>query len=548
MSVMRRQASEDRVSRKTPRLREPLKILAPYTTLSWYQRHRRLCLSLLWAFCSFYGLVWAVAGQFALPALMGPIVVIFFLVIWLLPEVDSVPERWLRRGLFIYLIALLCWPDYIALALPGLPWITAIRLVGPPLALLMLICLSMSRELRERFADILSACPVLWKSVTAFAIIAMLSIGLSSNPGTSMSKFVVAQINWTGIFFLSCLVFTSPGMVDRLAKALWLVTVFTCLIGLWEAYLERVPWAGHIPSFLVIEDESVQRALSATGRAGSDQYRVKSKFGTSLGLAEFLSLSTPFVIHYMVSARKFTTRVLAFLTMPMIVYVVHLTDSRLAAIGLFISLALYMLIWGMTKWRHSENSVLGAVVTLAYPMIFTIMMAATIFVPRIRVEIWGDGSQQASTDARTAMYESGIPMIFSNPLGYGIGQGAEKLGYRNPGGVLTIDTYYLATGLEFGIIGFLVYYGMHLYAIGKSVDVTMRRGGGEFVWLGPIAIALFNFVVSKSVFSNLENHPLVFMFLGVVTALAYRAQQEGGGTFLRPAEKPVIPPAPVNTG
>jgi hypothetical protein len=499
------------------------RILEPYTGIAWYQRHRRLCLWGLGIICSIYGYLWAVAAQYVLTILLGPMLLVVALLVWLLPETERVPRHWLEGGLFAYLIALLCWPNYIALAFPGLPWITLIRLIGMPLVILLLICLSMSRQLRSQTLDILNACPVLWRCVFAFAVISMLSIAMSQHIGDSLSKFVAAQVNWIAMFFISCIVFAKPGNVQRLAVTLWGVVIFVCLIGIWEWRLGRLPWVGHIPSFLAIDDPSVQRALGVQSRAGTNIYRVHSKFPTSLGLAEYLALTAPFLMHFAATAQRLWMRLAAVATLLLSIFVIHLTDSRLGAIGFFLSIALYLFVWAVIKWRNDKSGVLGAMITLSYPVLFVLMVAATLIVGRLRVEIWGDGSQQASTETRKIMYEQGMMMILKNPLGYGIGQAGETLGYRNGDGILTIDTYYIAVGLEFGVIGFILYYGMHAYAMVKSAHLAYYRNDGDFQWLGPLAIAIFNFIVIKSVFSSEDNHPLVFIFLGVVAALAYRA-------------------------
>lgn len=517
----RRAARELRRDATASKARLP-DLLGPYTQSVWYQRHRRLCLSSLGIFALFYGFAFGLFGRFYLPNLLLPLGVLLALVIWQLPEGDAAPEGLLKKGLFAYMFALLCWPDYIAFALPGLPWITIIRIIGVPLAFLLLTCVSVSPDLRRRAKLILASGDLIWKGVAAFAIMGLVSIGLSRDPGTSISKFSVAQINWTAMFFISCIVFVQPGTIRRLAKSLWLIAVFVCVIGVYENHIHRVPWAGHIPSFLVIQDESVQRVLAGTARAGTSVYRVQSKFGTSLGLAEFLAIATPFIFHFIATGRTLLTRLAAFATVPLIFYIVNATDSRLAAIGLFISLALYLLYWAVVRWKADHNSIMGPAITIGYPAIFAVMFSATLFIGRIRAQVWGDGSQQASTDARKAMYRQGIPMVIRNPIGHGFGQGAATLGYHNPGGTLTIDTYYLAVALEFGVVGFIVFYGILLFAIWKSAWTAYEGIDPESEWLGPMAIALLNFVISKSVFSNMENHPLIFIMLGAVVSLLYR--------------------------
>jgi hypothetical protein len=58
------------------------------------------------------------------------------------------------------------------------------------------------------------------------------------------------------------------------------------------------------------------------------------------------------------------------------------------------------------------------------------------------------------------------------------------------------------------------------------------RPQGELTMLLPLVVALMNFVVIKSVFSQNANHPLVFMMLGAVVALTYRAQREAQDVYV----------------
>ena len=514
----------------------PPALLGPYTRQLWHQRHRHLSLSLLGICALLYGFAFALFGRYYLPNLLVPLGVLLALVIWLLPEAEDAPEGLLKSGLFAYIFALLCWPDYIAVALPGLPWITLIRIIGVPIAFLLLICVSVSPAFRRRAKTILASGDLIWKGVAGFAIMGLISIGISNDPAMSISKFALAQINWTAMFFIGCIVFVESGTIRRLAGSLWLIAVIVCVIGVYEKHLQHLPWAGHIPWFLVIQDESVQRTLAGSVRAGTSVYRVQSKFGTSLGLAEYLAIATPFVFHFITTGRTRLTRIAAALTVPLIFYIVSATDSRLAAIGLFISLALYLLYWAVMRWKADQNSMMGPAITIGYPAIFVVLISTTFLIGRIRTQVWGNGSQQPSTDARKTMYSEGIPMVLRNPIGHGFGQGAQTLGYHNPGGILTIDTYYLAVALEFGIIGFVLFYGMMILAMWKSAWTALEGVDPESEWLGPFAIALLNFIISKSVFSNMENHPLVFILLGAVVSLLYRESK------LRGVAVPVRPP------
>ncbi len=517
-----------RAARRRGATRKPAP-LAGYARSGWLQRHRILCTVLLAFAGLIYGFAFALFGNILLVPLLTPLVLLLLLVIWALPETDQPPERLLEWLFFAYVIALITWPDYLAIDLPALPWITAIRLTGFPMVAALMLCLSRSPSFRRRLGAVLSGYPYVWKSVVAFAAIALFSIALSDGMGESVQKFAIAQVNWTAVFFVSCFAFALHGRVDRFAMILWLTTVFVCLIAVEEARRSQLPWAGHIPSFLAIADESVQRVLTGAMRAGTGRYRAQSKFGTSLGFGEFMALTLPFILTLITVHKRLMVRVAATASLPLIGYAVYRTDSRLAAIGMLITLFLFLLFWSFRRWRTAEHSYFAGMLIFAYPFIAFAGLVATLVVGRLRAMVWGDGSESASNDARQRMYEAGFDIVMRNPIGHGIGRGADTLGYTNPGGTLTIDTYYILILLEFGVLGFIVYYGMFIVAAIRAAVASLSTRDPEGVWLGAAAIAIVNFVIIKAVFSNTENHPIAFMLLGLIVALLYRERVAGGG-------------------
>ncbi len=500
--------------------------MARYAGGGWFRRHRRLCMAALIAFAFVYGAAYALFGAFFLLPLLVPLLVLAGLVVWLLPDTGRAPVNLLGKLMFAFLIALSTWPDYLALALPGLPWITAIRLTGVPMLVTLLICTSVSAQFRAEMKTILSAIPSIWKLLVVFIIIGFLSLPLSKHIGESISKFVVWQMTWTAVFFAAAYVFSRPGRVMLFGRILWGIVWLQIAIGVSEYRHSRVPWAGHIPSFLKIEDEGVQRILAGASRAATGIYRVQTRFTTSLGLGEFISFALPFIVHIGMTTRDWRVRLLGLVTLPPLFWLLLKTDSRLAIIGYFMTLLGYLLYWGLQRWRREKRSIFGPAIVLAYPALFTGFIAATFFVGRLRAIVWGNGAQQASTDTRAEMYRTGIPMVLHNPLGHGVGEGAITLGFYNGIGQLTIDTYYLAIALEYGIIGFLVYYAMFAIATWKAGVTTLRATDPEILYLAPLAIAMVNFIIIKSVFSQQENHPLVFAMLGMIVALVARQRAQ----------------------
>ena len=135
------------------------------------------------------------------------------------------------------------------------------------------------------------------------------------------------------------------------------------------------------------------------------------------------------------------------------------------------------------------------------------------------------------------------------PFGYGIGQAAPTLGFgKDIGGMITIDTYYLSIVLEYGVVGFIVYYGMFAIAIYEGIRRSLfaHSDNEDRAFLLPITVSLITFIVVKSVFSQQDNHPVVFMMLGALVALVatYRKappllKTKKGHSKTRPSEMPL---------
>ena len=497
-------------------------VLAGYYTPGWLSRHRKLVLTATFAVLFFYSAFFLLIGRFLIVQFTAPLAILALLIIWALPERARIPDKMLTRFFIAFMVAMLIWPNYLALDVGPLPWITASRLIGVPMVLLLLICLSQSAEFRGVIKNALAANPTITKMMLIFSGLCVISVGFSTSPSESANHLIIAIVNWVAVFFVSLYVFSKPRGVENFVILLWCATIFWCAMGFWEWWFSRLPWADSIPSFLAVEDETVQRILAGTVRSATGVYRVQGKYTTPLGLAEFMALMTPFLLHYMLEARWWLTRIAAAITLPIVFWTITSTDSRLGAVGFMLSFMFYLLFWGGRRWLHDRNSLFGPAVTLAYPIIFVMFIIATFTVRRLRAMVWGDGAQAASDAARQVQMDMGLDDIMSRPWGYGIGRGGEALGYMNPAGILTIDNYYLSILLEIGVLGFIVYYGMFLVAIVRGGWRGILDPSEATVWAIPAVISLANFVVIKSVLSQQEGHPLVFALLGMVVSLLAR--------------------------
>jgi hypothetical protein len=505
-------------------------VLAPYThdpKVGWRRWRLPLLLLAVAFICPIYGFYYALTTPYLLVQFTFPLILLAALTIWALPELGRAPTKLLEAFFFAFFTAMILWPNYLAISLPGLPWITVLRLTGFPLALILLISVSISKDFRGHLRDSLTSVPLLWKFMAGFVATQLISLFMSNQPSTSINKIINSQVSWTAIFFVSAFVFLKPKRAEAWAFLFWGMGIALGLIAMKEASLGRPPWAGHIPSFLAVEDESVQRVLTGGSRLGL-KYRTQATYTTALGLAEYMALLTPFLYHFMAGPFRLLIRLAAAATLPFIFYIIILTDSRLGVVGFIIGSLLYLLFWGATQWRQRKGSLIGPAVVFAYPVFFTLMMAATFVFGRLRAMVWGGGQHAASNDARADQVQAGLPLVFTHPFGHGAGIGGTALGFRNAAGTLTIDNYYLLIALDYGILGFLLYYGLIALTIGNSSKyaLTMTPRHRDQTFLIPIAIALTSFFIIKSIFSQTENHPIAFMMVGMAAALIYRLKTD----------------------
>jgi hypothetical protein len=502
-------------------------VLRPYTRQpSERQRRfrRRLVYGFLVGFCLIYGFMFAFFAPFMIMAFLIPLLFLSAFVIWSLPDTRKPPLRTLEFLFFAFVIALALWPGYLAFQFPGMPDITMSRITGGPLALLFVVCLSISATLRQDLARALAGLPYTWRAFAVFVLIEFVSIVFSKEVGFSFQKFVNAQLTWTVVFFASCYLFSKPGVVEKWAGTLWVLTVLVCLLGFWEYHGRGVPWAQHIPHFLMVQDPSAQLALKGGGRAGTGGYRVQSTFTTPLTLGQFLALSLPFVLRFGMGPYKFWVRVAAFTTIPVMIVCTLLTQGRSSAGAFLVTGMLYLFYWAYRRYRQREHNFIGSVIIWSYPLQGLAVLLASVVIGKIRRKVWGGGEHLRSNLGRVTQYKTGIPMVLKHPWGYGMGRGGQTLGFYEPSGLLTIDTYYLMIALEYGIIGFLVFYSMILWAVYKGGRAVLLSDGAsrDHAFLAPAVICLINFVIIGAVFSQQDNNPLVFMVLGMVVALLSR--------------------------
>lgn len=479
------------------------------------------------ATCVVYGFMFGLTAPYLLIPFAVPIVLLALLAIWALPEAHNAPVKSMEALYSAMIVSILIWPNYLALSLPGLPWITAIRLTSFPMTLLFLISLSSSSQFRREIFTPFRATRGVWWCFLAFFFIQFITVAFSKNVGSSMQAVTMHQINWTIVLLLSIWVATKPGRIDLYSKLFVLMTLPMSSVALLEGMTGHLLWLNHVPSFLKVDDALAAQYMAGTSRGGA--YRVKSIYASPLSFAEILAMATPFCIHIALQNYKPSVRIGCALLIPIFFICIRLTDARLGILGMLVSFLAYFLLWSLLQLGRHTRSLLAAAIVYAYPAAFGFAVACVLFVHKVRVLILGGGDQASSNDARQEQLATGIPKILARPFGYGAGNAAEVLGYA-PFGFITIDNYYLSIALDYGILGFVAFYGTFILAITHASNTIVRMPSAintqEKAFLIPLIVTTTVFIVIRGVLSQEDNNAIAFAMLGLLVGLTYRIRQE----------------------
>lgn len=478
---------------------------------------------------AFYGLMCSILPAQLLFVPLAPILLMGAVCLWLLPDVGDVDTLRMRQLMLTFFALFGLWPNYIALDLPGLPWITPVRIVMGALSLIALVVISSSGDTRARIWDAMNTVPLLRKLFWAFWLCTTISLVFSNQLTFSINKYLNNQIFWTLLFAITCYAATYRGFVGRACQMLVIGVIGACMAGLYEWHIERVYWLDHLPSFLKVDPAFLEQVAKAQNRAGTDIYRVRGTMAVSLYFAEYLAMMFPMVVHFLINARTVMHKLLLGAALFAMMTVMYATNARSAMVGIVLTIGLYpfFLVW-RARQRH-KASIAATAGVMAYPAMVMVVALLVIFWRRAHVMVLGGGQHQPSSEAREVQWAMGIPKIMRRPLGHGQSTSGDVLGYMNGNGEVTVDSYYLTVLLEHGVFALPVLMLMFGLPLWFGFWNYLKARTPEQDLLAPLAVGMFNFIVIKGVLSSEGDMPLAFAMLGMLIGLIWQIRRAEAG-------------------
>ncbi|MCI1756436.1 MAG: O-antigen ligase domain-containing protein [Sphingobium sp.] len=347
-----------------------------------------------------FGFLFALMPDSAKPMMASPILFLAALIVWMLPETGNPPARMMTRMFFAYFIALILWPYYLAIQIPGAPLIEIRRAFLFLSVFFFLVSLSVSHRFIQEMKAIISPYPLFMKFFYGFILAQLLSMIGTREPTGSALSMIKNQMAWTCVFFISAYILSKPGQILRFSNLIRIVATILAILALFEYRNQGILWAKHIPSFLTVSDPAMIRLLSPVFREGD--YRVTGTFSVSLCFAEFMSLTLPFFLQYLVVGRNRLYKLIVVVCDVLVINAIILTQARVGIVGIMVTHGIYGFIWSIRFWRTRKDSLFGPMIALSYPAALTVFAMAMLFIGRLR-EMWmGGQSTYGSTEGRLA--------------------------------------------------------------------------------------------------------------------------------------------------
>jgi hypothetical protein len=500
----------------------------PARVLPQYQQPRRPLRNFL-VYSTFYLAAVLIAGFYGfgvalLPPLMLmylclPIALLALFVIWALPDTGTAPTRFLGKTFLSLVVVIILWPDYLAVQIPGFAWISLRRVVSTLLALTFLMGLSLSSSFRSEVSDVISRKNPFWLLFFGFVTLQIVTIPLSADPAKSFNLVFNQFFIWT-----VPLIFGAWYFRDEVHRTRW-VNIFLALvtihmaIGAFEYSNGRLLWAGHIPGFLQVQDEVMERILAGGWRDG--KYRITSSFFVSLSFAEYLACVVPFALHKAFTSTGMFRRSVWIVFDLLLLTAIIFTRSRLGIVGWISVHAIFVLFWGVRRWLKSREDLVGPAISLFYPVLVVVFAVSMFTVDAVKFRTIGGGSTPASDEGRRQQFELFWPKLFGNPIGHGSGQSAQILNFRQPGGLLTVDSYIITVGIDFGILGIFFFFGMLLTAAYKCLRLYLIDLSNKAELALPVAAALISFAITRLVLSQMDTLPIAYLLMAFAMGLCF---------------------------
>lgn len=464
------------------------------------------------------------AAAVILPPLasIGMVAAVGLVLLWAMPELHMVPDGLLRRFFFLTVLVAYTVPVYYAVDIAGLPWISVRRIFLATTVALFALTIAGSQTARSHISESLRAAPALATCAIGFFVMMVLSVFTSAFWPQSLASLVDATLAWYVLFAACVLLIRTRDDVHTLLKILVVCVIIVGSLGLAEFFGQQPYYLRVLPAGMVQSLIESNPALANIGGAGLRRglYRSVSMFNTPLAFGEFAAMMGPLCAYFVVHPHRRFDRILGVFGLIFCMISIFCSGARGAYMGFLLAVPLFALLWALRQNRLNPRSLAGGMLLTIGTMFSMALVAMVMFWPRMHDMVLGGAETTASDQARFIQWNMAWPRILDNPVtGNGFGLAGHVVGYVTPSGMPTVDSYVISLLVDLGVPGFLFFVGMMAVAAFIGVRMYLTDPDQDAEIGGAIACALLAFGVYRTGLSQVENHTLFFLLIGICFAV-----------------------------
>lgn len=423
---------------------------------------------------------------------------------------NIIPRKIIEVLLLITIFLFYAWPEYFVLKIGSLPGFNIQRVSFLVMLIFWLFVTISSKWHRRLFFTNISKYK---KSLILFIILFTIKI-ISINNSIDLvhSSYVTLNeiIIWFCLMLISLSIWNKPKHIIRVINILAIASVIIFIFGVFELIYGKVVFE----DLVGISSKYTSNALSINFRDG---HRVKSIFGNTLGLAQFLTILLPFLMFSASSKTTIYLKIFYITTILFSLFLIYKTESR-ASILIIIILILVWFFIKMIKYFNSSKTIAKYIIFLIIPA-FIIFLSFELFNIFSNLVIGKNTLEMTSMIVRVVQLQKGIPLVVNNYLlGYGPGNAASILNVGDAN-LPTIDNYYLSLSLESGIVSLLIFIIILLLFLKKTFNYMSNTSDISSKICSACFYSLIAFSISLSVLSLKVNFPFIFIIFAFVLVL-----------------------------
>lgn len=507
------------------------RILPPYTRRVNSLGHRLRKIAVVSAvimYAMVMGFWVAIFNTLVVPFFMGVIGLLFLMALWMADDTEPDLGRVGTALLLSFCACSVVWPSYLAITIPGLPWLTPTRMVLAAMTAVVALQLSQSRIVRGRIAGAIAGLKPAYAGFALTMVLMLITVVAASRPGESLT-FSIQQIILWGLPFVAALwLFHDPRVVERSLHVFAMSLLVVMFLTMAEFRTQLPIWLPHIPSFLTVDAPQME-AFTASQTRLDGSYRARGTFGVHLYFSQLLLMFLPFAIHWALDAVSPARRGWAIAYLLCFLTIIWMNNTRTATTGQLVVIAGMLGIFALRHYLHTLNKtdMIAPALAVGVPVVATVLAVLIALSPRLQTMTIGGTQNVGSDEIRDQQWSRAWSAVGRNPFGYGSGESGPLTGRMKDAGIWIVDSQWINMMVDYGILGALGWALFLGIVAGSGVIIYLQRADRSADLCGPAAVGIGSVMMSMYTISFVGNIPVLMILVALITSTRHRLAVAG---------------------